>query len=365
MEEKTKKKIGIAPIIATVVAILAVIGVVAFLIFSGSLNLGGLFSLKTEKAKEYVYENTSKLSRAAVGKGFAVLTGSELRSFNERGEETFLTFIVYDDPVLTANGNHAVAFDAGGKSFIVFTDHGETFRAETDSAITSVFVNDEGYVTAATEEPGYGGSITVYNPNGRALYKWYSGANYVVSGKIRERTELLTLSIGKTGSELDLFRINDEAEQGKYNYSGVILDADFNGSGITAVTPEKLILLNRSLTERNVFDYEGKHLDGYVIGDYFTLLVLSDYAVGGERVLILIDVDGKEASRLTVSDLEGYGLYDKTVVALSGGRLDFYNTRFERVTSADNIGYCEELFLRDEKTVILCGDYSARVVTVG
>lgn len=366
MEEKGKKKIGIFPIIVTVVAILAVAAVITFVATQSGVDLSNIIgSMKVEAAKEYLYENTSKISMRAVGKGFAVLTGTELRVMDEKGDETYLTFIAYSDPVMVASGGRAVAWDAGGKNIISFTERGEVFKTETENAITSVFVNSDGYVTAATEEPGYGGSVTIYNPNGRALYKWYSGVNYVVSGKIRDKTELLTLTIGKSGSALSLHRITDEAEQGSFSYDGVILDAEFNQVGVTAVTDTKLIFLNRNLSQRATYEFDGRHLDGYIIGDNFTLLVLSDYAVGGEREIVLVDTDGIQSSRLEVTELEGYALYDRTVAILSGGRVDFYNTRLERLTTVDNAGDADRIFLRDENTVILCGDYSAKVLTVG
>ena len=363
MEEKKKKKIGIVPIIAAVVAILAIIGVAAFALFRSGFDFGLIGSMRSENTSEYLYENTSKISKSALGKGFAVLTGTEVRAYNEKGEETYLSFIVFDEPVLSVSGGCAVAYDEGGRSLISCTERGESWRAETEGAIVSAFVNSDGYLAVATDEAGYGGSVTVYNPSGRALYKWYSGANYIVSGKIRGKTDLMTLSIGKSGSDLRFYRIDDEAEQGSFTSTGVILDAGFNASGVTVVTQDKLVLLGRNYGKRGEYDFAGKHLDGYTIGESFTLLVLSDYAVGGARELVLVDADGTQAGSLTLSDLEGWAISGRTVAVAAAGRLDFYNVRFERSYSAEYNGVCDRLCLRDENTAIICGDYSARVVS--
>lgn len=363
MEEKKKRKIGKVPIIAAIVAIIAVIGVAAFALFRSGFDFGLIGSMRSEKTSEYLYENTSKISKSALGNGFAVLTGTEVRAYNENGEETYLSFIVFDEPVLAISGGYAAAYDEGGKTLIAFTERGESWRTDTEGAIVSASVNSDGYISVATDEQGYGGSVTVYNPSGRALYKWYSGANYIVSGKMRGKTDLMTLSIGKSGSDLRFYRIDDEAEQGSFTSAGVILDAGFNAAGVTVVTQDKLIFLGRTYNKRGEYDFAGKHLDGYIIDESFTLLVLSDYAVGGEREIVLVDALGTQAGALSVSELEGWAINGRTVAVAAAGRLDFYNVRFERSYSAEYSGVCDRLCLRDENTAIICGDYSARVVS--
>lgn len=362
MDNNSRKRNRSIPVIAAVAAIAAVIATAAFALYYSGFNFGVFGALRGEKAGEYLYENTSRISKSALGSGFAVLTGTEVSAFNEKGEETYLSFIVFDEPVLNVCGSYAVAYDEGGSEFIVFTERGESYREKTEHPIISVFVNGEGYTAAAAEEPGYGGSVTVYNPSGRELFRWYSGSNYVVSGKVRERGELMTLTVGRSGSDLRLFRIDDEAEQGSFGFEGIIIDAGFNAAGVTVVTSEKLYTLNRSLSLRGEYDFSGKHLEGYEISDSFTLLVLNDYTVGGSRELVLVDANGTQSGSIVLPNVEGWAISGRTVAVAAGGRITFYNARFESSYSASYTGTCDRLCLRDENTAVICGDYSAKVV---
>ena len=362
---KRRKKTGVLRFILTSGMFIAVIVLVALVIRNGGLDVRKLWNRMTgEKADEFFYENTAGGSFAAVGDGFAALSGSYLSVFDETGDKTVSKLLSFSKPELSSAGKYGAAWSLGGRDIVLFTENRIEKTLQTENNIISVTINSRGYFCVSSEEPGYTGSVTVYNRNGKALYKWSSGSNYVLSARLRDSSELMILTVGKSGSELIRCRISSEQVETRYTYDGVIIDADFTSNGVTAVTAEELIFLDRSFSEKSRYSFEGKSLDAYSVDTQFTAVVLGDYQVGGTRRLVTLSNGEVIAEANVAGDIAGMDMAGNHVALLYVGELDEYTYRLVPEASWTPPAGAEHVTVREDGSVIAAGAYSAKIFTL-
>lgn len=361
MEKKHRRRPGTLRYVLAITVFVLILAFIAFVILSGGFDLKKLWrTVAGDYASEYYYENSSGGFFDVVGDGFAVLSSAELYAFDKDGEATVDLLISFSQPLLSCEGNYGAAWDLGGYDVILFSDDGLIFRMQTENPIISVTVNDRGYLCVCTQEAGYGGAVTVYNTVGTALYKWYSGSAYLLSAKLKGKTDLLTLSIGSGGSSLVLMKITDVTERARYNYDGIILDAAFTESGIMAVSDSMLISLSKNLEEKKIYDFSDKHLDAYILSDSFAAVVTGNYQLGGEREIATVGADGSVIGNITISDeIASLDVSGDYVAVLSSGVISVYNYKMQPYADYECLTGAEAIVLRDEGTVIVAGAYAA------
>jgi hypothetical protein len=361
MEKKRRKRKGTGKLVALAIILAVAAAIAAFCVVNGGINLKQLWhKVYRDYADEYFYENSSGGSFSVVGNGFAVLSSSELYSFNRTGEETMNILISFSQPFLSCDGDYGAAWDLGGNDVILFSDNGLIKRITTENAITSVTVNDRGYLCVCTDETGYGGAVTVYNLAGTALYKWYSGTAYLLNARMKGKTDLMVLTIGSEGSSLVLMKINDVDERARYTYDGIIIDADFTDGGVMAITDSCLISLTKNLEERRIYDFSDKHLDAYILSDSFTTVITANYQLGGERQVMTVSNDGNAMGEVTVSDeITSVSVGGDYVGILSGGVIKIYESDLTPSNDYECLNGVEAIAVRNDGSAIAAGAYAA------
>ncbi|MBQ4381412.1 MAG: hypothetical protein II794_01580 [Oscillospiraceae bacterium] len=365
MEEEKKTKKGYLRLIIIAAAVLLVLGVTYLILRLSGLGLGSVLdAVRGGTAQRYPFDRSEAGYYAAVGDGFATLSGSALRVRDRSGEEKLGLLLSFREPVLSTAEDFGAAWDMAGTDFIVFSDGGLRYRSNADGRLISVTVNSRGYAAVCSEETGYGGSVTVYNPNGRALYKMSSGSDYVLSGYVRDGSELLVLTLGAQGSRLSLYRLGREGAVAQFSTQDVIIDAGFTDNGVAAISSSEVYFLSRNLEETGNLLLEGKKLVDYRLFSKGAAVLLGDYAQSGSTLKLI----GQDGTAEAVLDLPGEArsidYRDGTVSVLTSGVIYLYSDKLELKGDSPAPSGCDRVLLRDKDTVIAVETYSASVFDI-
>lgn len=144
---------------------------------------------------------------------FTASRGS-VKCFDASGELIFERTLELGGVHITHNDSLAAAYADGGHC-IVFSD-GELISSE--GSLISAGLSETGYLAVCAYEPGYMGSVTVYSPAKKAVYKWYSAHQALISAAVSpDGTRLAVL----TDEALRLFSLDNEAERGSFDGTGL------------------------------------------------------------------------------------------------------------------------------------------------
>ena len=130
-------------------------------------------------------------------------------------------------------------------------------------AVAAILKADKGCYTEITSQAGYLGSVTVFNADDEAVYKWYSASGYILSADVSKNGRYLAVACEKDGqSKVHIFRTDSTDEAGLFTADEVVVEVGYLDNRLCALTEHGVYVLSRRGNVK-------KHvkLDGY-LGDY-------------------------------------------------------------------------------------------------
>lgn len=115
-------------------------------------------------------------SISSSGSCLLCLDKNQLRIYNEDGEETSSFSHNYADPVLRATDKRMLIYDKGGSSMMVVGRTNQMFSKAVKNRIIMADIAPNNNVAVVTDDERYAGILTVYDGNGREIFKWSSGS---------------------------------------------------------------------------------------------------------------------------------------------------------------------------------------------
>ena len=318
-ERSSKKSFTIIRIVITLV-FLAILAFIAFTFISGRgfnfdwfTNL--LFPNEHREVADELFFNVGRgrvfadleTSVAAAGSlGVQVLTYG--------GTEIFRESFTMNSPAISYINGHAIVFDIGGKEVRVINDRGIIASITKNGQIVSASINQNGWFTVDSQEgEGYRGTTSVYDNEGRLVYRVNLSSGYILSSAIsHDNNNLAVLNLTDYESKITFYNgLDKDYDDGSFKLStGLILDIRFLESGdLLAVTTDALIFIDPLVGSGwEVFSIDSMRLGGYIIGSDFIVLHLLDFGIGHRGKLILIDHFG---------NLYGEILTDRELISMS------------------------------------------------
>ena len=153
--------------------------------------------------------------------------------------------IILTDPVVKAEGEYILAYQDGGKRFLLLRNDEEVFVKNTDDNILSANVSANGDVVLVTDKPAYKGAVVVYNKQGNKAFSWSSGSADVLAADISDNSRRVAAALlhtdDKVSSSVYMFDINKTEPYAKTDFSdSVVYRLEFKGNRLTAFSDNML-----------------------------------------------------------------------------------------------------------------------------
>ncbi len=167
---------------------------------------------KTELADSFICGEADEAALCDAGLFTAARGG--VKCFDGSGKLIFEHALELDTVHMTQNNSLAAAYADGGHG-LVFSD-GELIS--TDNGIISARLSETGYLALCTDEPGYMGSVTVYSPDKKPVYKWYSAHRALTAAAVSPDGKRLAVL---TDEALHIFALDSEEERDSFECAGL------------------------------------------------------------------------------------------------------------------------------------------------
>ncbi len=215
--------------------------------------------------------------------GLLTASRGTVKCFDGAGELLFERELELGTVHITRNDSLAAAYAEGGQS-IVFSD-GEFISSA--NAVISAGLSETGYLALCTQEPGYMGSVTVYSPDKRAVYKWYSAHQALISAAVSpDGTRLAVL----TDEAVRLFRLDSEAERGSFECAG-LRDIAWLGERVCCIGGDSVYVCNDEGGFKGKRGFSGGSTGAFGVLDRKLIIEVREND-GGEKTDVYILGDG-------------------------------------------------------------------------
>ena len=361
--KKRKKLIGA---IISIIIVLALIAGAVYLIANRDLIANGGFDSfiqnifhKNKSGNESIYFDVySESTFATLTDSLAVASDAGISVFNSSGERTATYNTQLRSPHIASGKRSALVWVSGSEeAYLAQLDSITPIKA--DGPIIGAKMNSEGMFVICAEDSGYKAAATVYDAEGTAVYKWYSGEGYLVDAAISENGQRLIVStLTDTGARLVSFSLDNETPKGEYSENGALyLETAFlSDSRLCALSEESLRVFSFSLSSPEVYDFSGEYLKNYSFeGSGFAALLLGKHRSGNAARLVTVGTDGREIASVEldkeVLSVTSAGAY--IGVAFADNSVTVYNDKLAVVTERSELIGLRSLYVRSDGTAVV------------
>jgi hypothetical protein len=354
--------------VALVVTILLVVGAVYVVVHRDDLSVDSLrrailyrSSGDEEQATRFPYSGDTSSSFATLNGGLLVCSDTALELFTRSGETAVEESARLAQPVISASGDYAVAYDAGGSQLYLLHNSKITQRytSAKENGILSARVNANGYLALVEQATGYKASVTVYNADFQPVVTENISSSFVSDAAVSlDGKQLVLVSVGEDSTGFDsvliFYNLSDGSESGRCVLgSDVVLDLDWEKSALWVAGEYGAYRVEDGAITASYTDTT-QYLQGISLGgDGYAALYFSKYQNGSSGELEILDADGTVRSLAVNEELLSISACGNYLAVLTGSELTIYKSDLSVYATAENSWSARRVLMRSDGSAML------------
>lgn len=226
-----------------------------------------VFGINISKAPDKILlDSSAQYVFARVSNDVVICGGEEIRAYGANGQLQWSLPLGVSRPVLSAAKGALLLADRDESEAVIISGGREKLSITSDGPIITARINKKGYFALVTKEKGYKGKITVYNSEGAAIYRWFSGSSDIIDVDISDdgrqmAVAALELDSQATGKVI-LFNLSEEKPFAEnISQDNVLLRIKYARDGMVyAIGDSAALGYDAKGKEAWAVDYEGRSL---------------------------------------------------------------------------------------------------------
>lgn len=280
----------------------------------------------------------------------AILTASpgSVKCFDSAGDIVFERELELMPAHITKSGALAAAYAEDGRS-VVYSD-GETIS--TDNDIICAKLSEKGFVALCTDEPGYMGSVTVYSPEKKPVYKWYCAKQSLVSAAVSPDAERLAVL---TDEGIRLFSLDSEKERGFFECAG-LRDVVWLGERVCGIGECGVYVCDDRGRISGKREFSGKINGKFGVLDKKLIIEVRGHASGGAGDVYILDAGLDIKGRISPgAELWSLDCSDNCIALLTQNGVSVYSDKARLLLSEKTPGAKTALLNANGKVIAVGG----------
>lgn len=196
-KQVNKKKL----IIITIVAMI-IIAIFAIIVVYYNNEQVREWTDKNILKKEVTQDNVNSIELSegqssniyAFNKYIGVLNKNQFTIYNSTGNEEKKLEIQVSTPIFDSANRFLLVAEKKGKKLCLITDKDITWETEVEGNISQIHVNKNGYVAVVITDTSYKTIITMYNPEGKEMFKTYLSSTRTADVTISNDNKYLAIA---------------------------------------------------------------------------------------------------------------------------------------------------------------------------
>ena len=369
----TRLKRWAARVAALLVTIVLVVGAVYLVVHRDTISIDSirhdvvkLFS-GSAQAESYTYKGELSSSIASFQNGLLVCSQTDLQLFTASGNEAINESISFSQPVVSAAGRYALAYDAGGSRAYIIRDEQieHTYTSAKAGAILSARVSENGYLTVVERATGYKAAVTVYDTGLQPVVTENISSSFVSDAALSlDGKTLAVVSVGEDTTGFISMIIFYDVANGEELYrcalgSDVLLDLKWDKNGLWAMGEYGAYYVEKGAMTASDADQTRILRNFSLGGDGFAVLYTSRYQNGTSGAVDILTADGSSSTFSLNDDVLDISAAGDYFAVLTANQLTIYNSDMTVYAQADNDWGGRKVLQRENGSALIISNGSA------
>ncbi len=317
----------------------------------------------------------SVLSMDILGKNIIILTTDSLCVYSENGKELFIQPHSYAKPGISINGEKAVAFDRGGKGFMLIDKDEVVYSGEADNTIISAEYGKNGTYALGTKSNNATTELIVFNKKHDVKFQWQCAYDYISQIALSNNGKFIGVAVvgaenGEVFSSVSFFGVDYKETLNTQKIKGASpIDLKFSkNDSLTLFSDTGVYLIHKKAenytSPLTYYSSEFHSCDSSEKGDY--VVTLSKYGSKSATQTTVFNKKGEVrctiTSDFTVKDVR---ISSKYVFVLGENIIYVYNLSGKRVSEITYKGKAKGILPTDNFIFISSLDKISRCFSYG
>lgn len=201
-EDTTKKKINKKKIIILTVILVLLIAIIAtIVIYTNNRNVRGWIDrniLRKEVMQDKVttinLNETENSNIYAFNKYIGILNKNKFSIYSNTGSQEKELEMQISNPLFDSANRFLAVAESKGKKLYLIADKDISWKADVEGNISQIHVNKNGYVAVVIVDTSYKTVVSMYNPEGKELFKTYLSSTRAVDVAISNDNKHLAIA---------------------------------------------------------------------------------------------------------------------------------------------------------------------------
>ncbi len=373
--QKTKSKMIIAGVLVAVfvfVYILSSVGIIPLDAVSARVSS---FVLGDGDNFPIIINTDSTVNTVVMGDSVLVLTTENFSVYSQSGKQSFTQPHNYANPAVSVNGDKAVVFDRGYKSYMLINEKEVVYTGEAPNDIICAEYGESGNYALGTEGEDSTSKLVVYSATNKVKFQWNCAYEHIVSIALASNGKFAGVAV--VGAE------NGEIFT-SVKYFGFDYQEPLNSQTIrgTAAFDLKFTAVNTLtlFSDTGVFKITKKDAEYEVIKQYYStefnsfgcadngkyIVALAKYGSANDFSISVYSPNGKEKTSISVDcEIKSVIMSDKYIFALAENEIIVYNLNGRKISQIDVKGDVRSILSTDKYVFINSLDKISRCYSYG
>lgn len=310
-----------------------------------------------------------------IGDNIVILTTENVVIYSPNGKQLLNQPHVYAKPGIAINGNRAVVFDRGGKSFMLINDSELAYEGDADNTIICASYGESGNYALGTKGTGATSTLTVYGKNNKAQFQWNCAHEHIVSIALSDNGRYAGVAV--VGAEDG--EIFTTVQYFGFDYKEALNTQKIKGASPFDLKFTKYNMLTL-LTDKGVYLVERKAESYEAVLSYYSsefnscdfsnknnyIVTLAKYGSENVYEINLFSKSGKLKTSISADfEIKSSRISDKYIFALGENKIVVYNLRGKQVSEITYKGEAYSLLPTDDFVFVYSLDKITRCFAYG
>ena len=373
--QKTISKMIIAGVLVAVflfVYILSSVGIIPFDAVGARVS-----SLVTQDSDNFPLSvnSDSTVNTVILGDSFLVLTTENFSVYSQSGKLKYSQPHNYSSPTVSVNGDKAVVFDRGYKSFCLINEKKVVYSAEAGNPIICAEYGGSGNYAIGTRGEDSTSKLTVYSATNKVLFQWNCAYEHIVSIALSPNGKFAGVAVvgaenGDIFTKVEYFGFDYLEPLNSQLISGVAaFDLTFTATNTLTLFSNSgvYVVTKKGEAYETVAEYYSTEFNSFDCSDNGKYIVsLAKYGSANNYVIYHYSSKGKLKAEISVSHpVKDVVMSDKYIFALAENFILVYNLNGREISRIEIKGDAGSIFATDKYIFINSLDKLSRCFAYG